>query len=233
MNISSIKIVSLRKERGWSQEKLAAISGLSERTIQRVEKDGSCSLDTKVALATAFELSPAELSSAEEQIVNDNEYKTDWGGAFGLLILGLAIPVIILLTGTNGLWEIISFTTVIGFTLVTSMMTYGIKRTYQLFDNTSWIVRYPTRISGLNEFIAHAQSIIASAYTIGIVASFVTGITLTVHKPEMLTPLSTFFPIVLKPVLYAVLFVEFWFRPYKRKMEKMLKSQQGDSKLPN
>ncbi|OUS24465.1 hypothetical protein A9Q98_13695 [Thalassotalea sp. 42_200_T64] len=67
MTISNTKIIQLRKERGWSQEKLAAIASLSERTIQRIEKDGTCSLDSKMALATAFELSPAELSATDDK----------------------------------------------------------------------------------------------------------------------------------------------------------------------
>ncbi|MCB1586239.1 MAG: helix-turn-helix transcriptional regulator, partial [Xanthomonadales bacterium] len=35
MTISTDKLIQLRKDRGWSQEKLAAISGISVRTIQR------------------------------------------------------------------------------------------------------------------------------------------------------------------------------------------------------
>ena len=41
--------------RQWSQEQLAAISGLSARTVQRVEEGQSSSLDTRRALARAFE----------------------------------------------------------------------------------------------------------------------------------------------------------------------------------
>jgi transcriptional regulator with XRE-family HTH domain len=40
----------------WSQEQLAAISGLSARTIQRVEQGESAGLDTRRALARAFGL---------------------------------------------------------------------------------------------------------------------------------------------------------------------------------
>ena len=80
MSISVTKIVSFRKSRGWSQEKLAAMSGLSERTIQRVEKDGSGSLDTKMALATAFDVSPAELNEKVEKPAESGSVKIDWGG---------------------------------------------------------------------------------------------------------------------------------------------------------
>lgn len=52
---------SLRLEKGWSQEQLATISGLSERTIQRAERGDMPSLETLRALAASFELSHARL----------------------------------------------------------------------------------------------------------------------------------------------------------------------------
>lgn len=61
---------SLRLEKGWSQEQLATISGLSERTIQRAERGDMPSLESLRALAASFELSHAEL---RERIETDME----------------------------------------------------------------------------------------------------------------------------------------------------------------
>jgi len=52
---------SLRLEKGWSQEQLATISGLSDRTIQRAERGETPSLETVRALAASFDLSSAQL----------------------------------------------------------------------------------------------------------------------------------------------------------------------------
>jgi len=52
---------SLRLDKGWSQEQLATISGLSHRTIQRAERGETPSLETLRALASSFELTPARL----------------------------------------------------------------------------------------------------------------------------------------------------------------------------
>lgn len=46
---------SLREARLWSQEQLAQISGLSSRTVQRIEDAQPSTLDTRRALARAFE----------------------------------------------------------------------------------------------------------------------------------------------------------------------------------
>ena len=48
-------IKELRKQRGWTQDQLAHISGRKERTIQRVEAGQPSDLDTRRALARAFE----------------------------------------------------------------------------------------------------------------------------------------------------------------------------------
>jgi transcriptional regulator with XRE-family HTH domain len=45
----------LRGGRNWSQEQLAEISGLTARTIQRVERGETSNFDTRRALARAFE----------------------------------------------------------------------------------------------------------------------------------------------------------------------------------
>ena len=52
----------LRIEKGWSQETLAEVSGLSVRTIQRVERGGNASLETLGALAAVLETDISSLS---------------------------------------------------------------------------------------------------------------------------------------------------------------------------
>lgn len=63
----------LREARHWSQEQLAEISRLNVRTIQRVEQGQAASLDTRRALAGAFEFEdidalnkPFHIPTAEE-----------------------------------------------------------------------------------------------------------------------------------------------------------------------
>lgn len=48
-------IQKLRLQKGWSQEQLAEISGLSVRTIQRLERGQTGSLESMNALAAVFE----------------------------------------------------------------------------------------------------------------------------------------------------------------------------------
>jgi len=59
-------IKKLRLDRGWSQEDLAEISGVSVRTIQRIEQGGRASLETLKCLAAVFETPVPELRKAEK-----------------------------------------------------------------------------------------------------------------------------------------------------------------------
>lgn len=54
-------IKKLRNERSWSQDQLASVAGLSLRTVQRIENEGVCSLESKKALAAAFDINVGNL----------------------------------------------------------------------------------------------------------------------------------------------------------------------------
>lgn len=69
---------TLRLQRGWSQEQLAQIAGLSIRTIQRIEGGQAPGLDSLKALAAVFELPISALQgetkmSATTHTVSDEE----------------------------------------------------------------------------------------------------------------------------------------------------------------
>lgn len=63
INIELLK--KLRKEKAWSQDELATASCLSMRTIQRIEKYGNASLESKKAIASAFEIKASDLDFNE------------------------------------------------------------------------------------------------------------------------------------------------------------------------
>ncbi len=57
----------LRLQRGWSQDQLATLTGLSVRTIQRIEQGQQPGLESLKALAAVFELDVAQLDGSEQQ----------------------------------------------------------------------------------------------------------------------------------------------------------------------
>ncbi len=61
MKTDAQRVRQLREARAWSQEQLAEIAGINVRTLQRVESSGGGSLETRMALAAALEVTPAQL----------------------------------------------------------------------------------------------------------------------------------------------------------------------------
>jgi transcriptional regulator with XRE-family HTH domain len=70
--MQTYRIRQLRLEKGWSQEQLATIAGLSTRTVQRIENGEQASLETLTAIAAALGLQVSDLSQPT-QPNNDNQ----------------------------------------------------------------------------------------------------------------------------------------------------------------
>ena len=65
----------LRKNKNWSQEQLSILSGLSLRTVQRVEAGNTASLETLKSLASVFEINITKLT---EEITVINKEAEEW-----------------------------------------------------------------------------------------------------------------------------------------------------------
>ncbi|MCW8834502.1 MAG: helix-turn-helix domain-containing protein [Colwellia sp.] len=93
------KIKQLRQENGWSQDLLAKVSGLSLRTIQRVEKEGKASTETQLALAGTFNVSPKELFVISSTPDVNWKRKNIMQTTFGIAVIIGAITMLIILAG--------------------------------------------------------------------------------------------------------------------------------------
>ncbi len=69
-------VKKLRLQHSWSQEQLAQFSGLSKRTIQRIERGKSASLESWKSLAAVFEVTVEELKPETEMNTESNNNTT-------------------------------------------------------------------------------------------------------------------------------------------------------------
>jgi transcriptional regulator with XRE-family HTH domain len=67
----------LRLRRGWSQEQLAQMSGLSVRTVQRIERNQGCSVGSLKSLAAVFEVEFTTLIRASEMTNETDKISAD------------------------------------------------------------------------------------------------------------------------------------------------------------
>ena len=121
INLRDIK--KLRLERHWSQDQLAEMSGLSIRTIQRIENGENAGLESLKSLAAVFETNIADSKKTEEmeQIRKEEAYVQNVKGFYKLLaiaILSLVVPFILALSDSSNwnvfLWILLSWAVLIG-----------------------------------------------------------------------------------------------------------------------
>lgn len=75
--MQTYRIRQLRLEKGWSQDQLATIAGLSTRTVQRIENGEQASLETLTAIAAALGLQVSDLYQPTQQDKSDNDYQAE------------------------------------------------------------------------------------------------------------------------------------------------------------
>ena len=116
INLRDIK--KMRLERHWSQDQLAEISGLSIRTIQRIENEENAGLESLKSLAAVFEIIIADSNKKEEmeQIRKEEEYVQNLKGfykLFAVAILSLVVPFILAVSDSTNwiffLWILLSW----------------------------------------------------------------------------------------------------------------------------
>jgi transcriptional regulator with XRE-family HTH domain len=67
----------LRLQRGWTQEQLAELTGLSVRSIQRLERGQSASLETVNSLAAVFEVDRTLFKPGDTPMSNPSPITAD------------------------------------------------------------------------------------------------------------------------------------------------------------
>ncbi len=114
-----MSIQKMRLTRGWSQQQLADASGLSARTVQRIESGHTASVESLKSLAAVFEVSFSTLTTEtamqeDNTITQSNEERIAFKRALRLrqyyqhllsyLVINIGAIAVNLLTTPDLLW---------------------------------------------------------------------------------------------------------------------------------
>ena len=233
---SQQRITVLRKQRGWSQEKLAAISGLGARTIQRIEKEGKASLESTLALASAFEVTPQQLALKDTEVETISDSTTPsrqqssiyssvrWFSVLSMVFIIAVASLVIQMTAKYPGWEKISASLVIFIPLLFSVLTFGLGHTKSLLLASRYVFKATNVNDNLSTLIYHCQSFINSVYAVGFISSIVCAIVITKDQLPDTNYLTWYLQYFTRPLFYALLVAELWFRPLKRRLEFLLQT---------
>ncbi|HEX9590720.1 MAG TPA: 2TM domain-containing protein [Bradyrhizobium sp.] len=110
---SQMLIQKLRLQRGWSQEQLVDLSGLSVRTIQRLERGQTASVESLKALGAAFEIEFSDLKEPEMDPTMSQSVRADEALAFAHVrkLKGFYMNLML-------------YIVVIGFLVIVNLVTY-------------------------------------------------------------------------------------------------------------
>ena len=126
MNSNTINLRDIKKmrlDRHWSQEQLADMSGLSIRTIQRIENGENAGLETLKSLASVFETNITDSDKKEEleQIKKEETYIQNLKGFYifcGVAIFSLIFPFIYAINDSSNwgafLWQLLTWILLLG-----------------------------------------------------------------------------------------------------------------------
>jgi transcriptional regulator with XRE-family HTH domain len=133
MKINRSQVLALRKQRSWSQDELAVAAGLNLRTVQRIERGGSASLQSRKALAAVFNIDVSDLESPEESMATQYEYRVvrfdmKWNTIGSKLVTDFAaVEKEMNVLGAEG-WELVKISEVLSGSVYTVAIIAFLKR---------------------------------------------------------------------------------------------------------
>lgn len=221
MKISPNKIKQLRLEHGWSQEQLSEIAGISYRTIQRIERDGSCSLESKMALASAFAMAPQELSDILDRKIGKGGY--NYGGIAGLsLCLILLVFHFYIIGQASFFFNLPGVLMVIGITIALSFVSVGVPPTLKTLSLLKWLIVNPYKEENIHNQSAILNKLITYSYTSGVVSTSIGIVAVIANRDADLQQLPIYFAVESLTIIYAAIQAELVFRPLKHKINYLL-----------
>ncbi len=219
--ISNKKIKLLRLEHGWSQERLAKVSGLSLRTIQRIEAGESCSVESKLSLASTFDVAPKDLTQLKHQSQGDNEL--DIPRCISLLSILSTLILLVSISGGIALFaDYISFLILVIMSLALTIMSKSVQDTLMVLKLFKWLVFKPYPVKKLAARIRTLHKLTIHLYSSSIFISLIGLLGVLGQQDLNFSQIHLYLSIIGLPILYAVMISEMIIRPIKCKAEILL-----------
>ncbi len=222
MLLDSNKLKHIRRDKGWSQELLAKASGLSLRTIQRIESEGKASAESVLSIASALELSPNRLHSSLDKLSVNWTRKMIMHGIIGLGFISVAIGMLFTLAGSAKIfidWYSIGF--LVAFVYAATIVAFGIDGLYRSFSGFKYLFTHEIIGGNPAKYLAKIyQSQISFCYGAAAVAVFIGSA--AIHGNFDLqdsTSLHRAYAVNILVLVYAAVFCEAVLRPLKVKLE--------------
>jgi transcriptional regulator with XRE-family HTH domain len=221
MEIESGVVKKLRLEHGWSQERLAKVSGLSLRTVQRIEAGESCSVESRLSLASTFDITLSSLLNKNTIIETQNQF--DPSRMMTLIaIVGVVLFLINTSGGLNIFFDFISLSMLFILSFGLTVISKSYRETVNALKLFKWLIYRPHFFIGLAPCIRTLHKMISNIYASGLFISTLSFIGMLAQSDVNFDNMNLYLSIVGLPILYSIMLSELLFRPIKHKAENLL-----------
>ncbi len=220
--LDSNKLKHIRQDKGWSQDLLAKASGLSLRTIQRIESDGRASAESFLSISSALELSPNVLHSSLNKLSVNWTRKMIMHGVIGLSVISTAIGMLFVLGGNAKIfidWYGLVF--LLAFVYAATIVSFGVNGLFRSLSGLKYL--FTQEIIGGNSAKYMAiiyKSQIQFCYGAAVLALFIGSV--AIHGNVDMHPAESIhraYAVNLLILVYGAIFCEAILRPLKIKFE--------------
>lgn len=159
---SSVKLERIK--RSWTQEHLAEISGLSVRTIQRIENGEGIQAESLRLIALAMGIEPEVLHRS----IHRTSFRAPWSSSLKL-ITSLALLLLLIvgaLSLRNTPWILEGIVTLVLLCLAYSVQGYSLKEGHLWIHRPGWSKRYP--LKNITEIQINPEATLGSIRLFGI-----------------------------------------------------------------
>lgn len=219
-NLSPEKVKYFRKNNGWSQDVLAKAAGLSLRTIQRVEKDGTSSAETQLSLAAVFEVSPADLIPVSDKLEVNWKRKLFMQNFLALLVVIGAVGMLVLLGGDLVMFADYFSALFLGlFIYAATVIAFGSNGLMKSITGLRYLFSDEVESSSATRYLALIlQKQITFAYGASAIGVIIGIISINSNFDGDTAMLYPAYAVCLLMLLYATLFAEGVLRPLVAKL---------------
>lgn len=230
--LSPEKVKYFRKNNGWSQDVLAKAAGLSLRTIQRVEKDGTSSAETQLSLAAAFDVSPSDLIPVSDKLEVNWKRKLFMQNLLAFLVVMGAVGMLIVLGGDLSMFaDYFSALFLILFIYAATVIAYGSNGLIKSLSGLRYLFSEEVEPSSATRYLALImQKQIAFTYGGSAIGVLVGIIAINSNFDGDTAVLYPAYSVCLLMLLYATLFAEGVLRPLVAKLTSSETLAQGLNK---
>ncbi|NQZ79656.1 MAG: helix-turn-helix transcriptional regulator [Colwellia sp.] len=219
-NLSPERVKYFRKDNGWSQELLAKAAGLSLRTIQRAEKDGNSSVETQLALAAAFDISPKELFPVSSNPDVNWKRKNIMQSFLALLVVSGAVILLALLAGGISMFvDAASILFILFFMYAATVIAFGSSGLIKSLKGLSYLFATDISPTPATEFLSLIfKKQIFFIYGAAFIGLLLGSIAIHTNVAETII-FHRAYAVNLLVLLYAAIFAEGILRPLSTKLE--------------